>query len=453
MAVFDRIEGWRQASGLLQTGWVTGAARLVLWLEPIWLGLMVALFWFPSPAANPASWLARERWLWMLAGIPVIWLARWLLAGRLWSLTPLDFPVIGFVFLCIIGVELAPRQTGIPTRGLMMLGRPLLGIALYQYVVDYARRRGDIRWPLQFSVLFALFGAVLALGATQWNSKSTELLPLINLLPQTRGFPGAEGGFNANEIAGALAWLTPLMAGLALHNWRRSPTSPIYWGAGVAFGLTFLALFLGHSRSALLGVLLSLGVLVGLLLPRRWWIVAGAVAGVVIVLQFLIITNLLGGGQRAGSTLRRDESSMAGRFDIWRSALDIMRDYPLTGIGMSMFRDGRIRARYPAPAYDQPILPHTHNEILQVATDAGVPGLALFIGWHVSLAYMAITAYRRGDRHIRAVVMAAAAGLGAHAVFGLSDTITLWDRFAFVYWWLIGLAAAPYIIMRQHETV
>ena len=47
----------------------------------------------------------------------------------------------------------------------------------------------------------------------------------------------------------------------------------------------------------------------------------------------------------------------------------------------------------------------------------------------------------------RAVAVAVAAGLLAHMVYGMGDAITLWDRFAFGYWWMIGLAAAQYVLV------
>jgi hypothetical protein len=43
-------------------------------------------------------------------------------------------------------------------------------------------------------------------------------------------------------------------------------------------------------------------------------------------------------------------------------------------------------------------------------------------------------------------VLAAATGLLAHAVYGVGDAITLWDRFIFVFWWIMGLVGAVYAV-------
>ena len=85
-------------------------------------------------------------------------------------------------------------------------------------------------------------------------------------------------------------------------------------------------------------------------------------------------------------------------------------------------------------------------EWLQAATDLGVPGLIVFVGFQAAAGWMLWRVWRRGSPRDRAVALAVAAGLVAHMIFGLGDAIALWDRFAFGYWWMIGLAAAQYAV-------
>jgi hypothetical protein len=44
-----------------------------------------------------------------------------------------------------------------------------------------------------------------------------------------------------------------------------------------------------------------------------------------------------------------------------------------------------------------------------------------------------------------AAALAAGGALAAHAFFGIGDAIALWDRFAFLFWWMLGLTAAVYL--------
>lgn len=391
--------------------------------------VMIAAFWLPSPT--------RDRWLWLVFLLPVAWAARWVGTRRLWPNTPLQWLFLAFFVLGALNVWLAPY-----TRGLMMLGRPLLGVALYFYFVEHVCHHHSLRWLLGATTLFSLLLGVIALLSTQWNIKSEQLGLIVDFLPNVTTLPGIEGGFNANEVAGALIWLTPVMAALAVYRWRdRLPRA----GVTLAFLALFAALFIGQSRLAIIGLLIALGFIARLLLPRGRQRNTALVAIILLgILEVLIINNVFNLGNRQ-RMLERDEASFSDRVDIWRSGLAIISDYPLTGAGMSMFRYNPIRQLYPVAKYKDRILPHAHNEWVQIGSDLGIPGLIVFSGWYIAAGAMLLASYRRGSAEVKALAVGVAAGLLAHAVYGVGDAIPLWDRFAFVFWWLFALAGAAYI--------
>ncbi len=432
------------AHSLLKT-----VAHWILILEPFWLAFMLFAFWYPSPQ--------RDAWMWLLVGIPLTMVARFILYQRLWTRFPLDVVFLIFIVMALLNMRFAPY-----TRGLIMLGRPLLGMALCLYFVDYARVHGKLDGLLIGTLLMGLLVAFLALTGSQWNSKSDQLLPIINLLPRFTQFPAAEGGFNANEIAGALAWLTPLLAGVALLPFDSPVVGTRYivslqrnfvfrnlwrWVSAITFLLLFAALFFGQSRFALGGTLLALALMTPLVMKSwRWRGLAWAGLIAVAVLEIMIMRNVFNPAN-LNQQVSRDEDSLSARFDIWNSALHIIHDYPLTGVGLNMFRDNRVRAVYPVPTFLQPVLPHTHDEFLQFGTDMGIPGLALFIALYGAAGWMLWRGYRSGVRSVQIIAASVAAGLLAHAFFGIGDAVTLWDRFAFLFWWLLALAAAQYILV------
>lgn len=419
-------------------------ARGILWLEPLVLALTALAFWYPTPA--------RTNWLWLLALLLPISAARYVIYRRLFTRTPLDVWFAAFLLLGILNVYLAPY-----TRGLEMLARPILGMALAYAMIESARTAGHLRGPLQAITLLALLVGILAIGSTQWVAKSAPLDPIIRVLPTLEGFPGAERGFNPNEIAGALTWLIPLMAALMVYRWQQRQQR---WDVTLNFGMLFAALFLGQSRAAVIGVLTTLLLMVPFLFRRvRWRLLAWGAVGLCIAAQALISVNLAEQqralAESAASTTAEssqpegEETSMDARFQIWASALATMRDYPLTGVGLAMFRDNRVRANYPVPIMGGKILPHAHNEPLQVGADMGLPGLIVFLGLYAAAGYMLWVSWRHGDGLLRAVCVGTAGGLVAHFVYGLADAVTLWDRFAFVFWMLLGLAGAQYVLARS----
>lgn len=369
--------------------------------------------------------------------------ARWAVHGRILTITKLDVVWLVWFGLGIANIYLAPY-----TRGFIMLARPLLGIIIYFSIIEAVRQQKKLDRIIFYITLLAILVGVLALFGTQWNEKSFQFEPFLSILPTLESLPlPPEAGlsFNANEIAGAIAYILPVMAGIAIYHWRMKLPR---MGVTLAFGILFLSLFLGQSRLSIAGVLLALAVIILLLIPRgKWKMAAWSALGIITILELVIIYN-------PASRLElgeRDEDSFSGRFDIWSSAMSVVGDYPLTGAGLNMFRDRRVLEKYPVPRwFPSPgatrILPHTHNEVLQMATDMGIPGAVIFITIHIAAVYMAFQVWRYGDEYAKAVSISAVTGLLAHAVFGVGDAITFWDRFAFLFWVIVGLLRAQHLL-------
>jgi O-antigen ligase len=439
-------------------------ARAALWLEPLILIAAIYFFWFPSNYPySLAEPIDRFEYRWLLALIVPLIGVRLLLYRRPWTATPLDAWLIALIGIGLFNTEFAPYDT----RGAFMLLRPLLGLALVIGTVELARLSNGMTLPATLILILALLIGVLALFATRWDAKSDELYDLARSLPRFELPPFASGGFNPNEIAGAIAWVLPPAAALSFYPFARRWRA-LNVLAAIAFTLLATALILGQSRFAIAGVLLALLAVAIWVVPRGWPRYAALLAWVAVValeaaltLNLFDVTRSAGAGSAAVGLSGRDESSFTRRFDIWESGLAIVRDHPLTGAGINNFRAGPVRADYPVAPWDMPvgatepqpgyqtrILPHAHNETVQIAADLGLPGLIVYIGWHLTLLYMMWVCWRRGDRGAQIVALAVTGGVMAHAVFGLGDAIPLWDRFIFVYWALLGLGAAQYALVR-----
>ncbi len=438
------------------------SAKFLLWLEPLTLLAMVYTFWFPSNYPAPyAEPIDRTQFAWLLLFVAVFMLLRFIAYGRLWSRTPLEFWLIGLIVVGWLNLQTADgifnRQIApYPTRGAFMLMRPLLGLTLIVYFMETANARKSMLIPLLWMLALGLAVGIIALGTTQWVTKAAAINAITDSMPRFT-LPPFINSFNPNELAGALAWLTPLLAGLALYPWSRGKRL-LRGLSAVAFILLFAALFLGQSRFAITGVILGLCGIALFIVPRglpRYAALAGLV--LIILLQAALFLNIfpspVSESTSAAGISERDESSFTRRFDIWRSALDMMIDHPLTGTGINNFRSGPVREDYPVVTYDfdcpqstgcPRVLPHAHNELLQIGADLGIPGLIIFLGWHLTTAYMLWVCWRKGDQAARVVAVAVAAGLLAHIVFSMGDAIALWDRLHFVHWLLIGLAAGQY---------
>lgn len=424
--------------------------RLLFGLETGLLATMLFGFWFSTPT--------RDQWLFLLAGIPVLLLLRWWVAGRPWPRSPLNGWMLALVGLGALNILFAPfnRDPGnLLYAYAVIFARVWLGIALVWWLIGLVEARGSLGCPLLVAGCLSAGLGLLALGVSAWTGKSSLFQPLINLLPRwgeaLRPFEAAS--MNPNELAGALALLTPLMFGAAAWAGIRGRR-----GAGVILALVggglLLVAMVGQSRFALTGIFAALA----LLLPwalGRWWMRAGlwlCVAVLIVVQAGIILRPITSASNTVNNPdllNERDQESWSQRLDIWSSALAITRAYPLTGAGANMFRDGRVRALFPAASFPGNAAPHAHNAWLQMSADMGVPGLLLYLGLQITLVWMLVRTWRQGDPAARAAALGMGGGLLAHAVYSLGDAVPLWDRLAFVYWLLTGLAAASYSLITK----
>lgn len=437
---------------------------LWLLLEGMLLLVMSYAFWHHSPPL-------RDQWVWLLwLAIPAFRI-RMALVGHFWTWTPLNDLLLLFLLLTAYNFANAPFARN---DYVIVMSRPLLGIWVFLYCLEVARATKRLH-----GLLLVLVGASLLLGAvalttTQWAmAKSAPFAFLIAALPRFDYNAYGDAirnlllGFNPNEVAGALAWLAPLMAGLALGSRGRTKaeSAPDWlWralrvGAGLAFALLFVALFVGQSRFAIAGVLGSLVLLIVALVPHsaRRYALLGAV-GVVALLQAALVLNVFNpaAADAGGGLSARDQRTFSTRFELWERGVRMMVDYPTTGTGMSMYRTAVSQPEYVIQYYVEQGFPppHAHNEWIQMGADLGVPGFLLYIGWQLVVLWMLWKGWRSGDERLRIVAAAVFAGLLAHAAYGLGDAVTLWDRFSIVLWALVGLAGAQYVLaVRRDEDV
>lgn len=411
-----------------------GVWALILALEPVFVA--AALLWY---------WLTPEHLEALLLFVPPM-LARGVVHRRLWARTPLDVLLLALVVAIYLNYLYAPYA-----RSLWIGGRGILGVLVVLSFAAMARQRGDVDRLVKATLALSGIVAIFALTMSIWSDKSDILRPMIDLIPRISGVAGVRGGFNVNEIAGAMAWLLPVVASIMIHDWRfrLAGTQWRRWSVSLIFALLWVAVFFGQSRMAIFGLIAAMGLLIMALIPAgRWRMIAWAALIALTVAEMVLFIGVFSPDEKLES---RDEASLTSRLLIWDSAAQMIVDYPLTGVGMNKYRLSDVRKAYPVAGYENRILPHAHNEVLQIGADLGVPGVLLFVGWHGVAAWMLWRVWRHGEAFQRALAVGLLASLLAHGVFGLGDTIALWDRLSFVFWWILGLVAALYVVSVRQD--
>lgn len=416
------------------------------------LSLTAPLLLFPAPKRILA-----------LAVVPGLWLLSALI-GRRPPLprTPFNLALLLMAVMLLVSLWATPDIS----LSLSKISGLVLGFGVF-----FATRReaARLRWGLTVFMAFGLGVAALGLlGASWFTDKLTPLNALTARLPQLiSGLQGAESGFHPNEVAGALLWTLPLLLSLSLSG--LTEIKPKGWLFALWLGSLFegLVFVLSQSRGGYLGLTAALMLMALLALPprlRRWALVTGGLLTAALLTQ---AKALLGWFTASGASTNSALSlaTLESRLEIWSRAVAILQDFPLTGIGMNLFRS-LVPAHY--PFYINPStfnFGHAHNEFLQAALDLGLPGLVSLLALYLIAFWMLAEIWRHSfssaqpgqenwftlranapftPKLTRAAALGLLGGLLAHLLYGLTDAVALGAKPGLLFWMLLGLISGLY---------
>jgi O-antigen ligase len=202
-------------------------------------------------------------------------------------------------------------------------------------------------------------------------------------------------------------------------------------------------------------VMPALVVALSLTLGRAAWVGTCIAVGLLLVLKDLRLTALLPVAialifalapdsvtSRMMSVFDQRDPTRLDRIDMLRIGAEIVRDYPLTGVGPNMIP--HVYPEYRAPGAPATVNPHLHNVPMQIAAERGVPALAVWLWFVATLTLGLFRLFRTAqDKVLPAAALAAvAAMLGAGLFeynFGDSEFLML----------LLVLATLPFAAARH----
>lgn len=132
------------------------------------------------------------------------------------------------------------------------------------------------------------------------------------------------------------------------------------------------------------------------------------------------------------------------RMRVWQSSLNVIRDYPITGLGLDQFLYA-FRGRYIIPdAWQEPDLSHPHNILLDFWIRLGLAGIVTLIWLQLAFWRAARQAYRywRGrDQLCFALVVGAMGCMINLLAHGLVDNSVYVNDLALVFAFVLSLTA------------
>jgi O-antigen ligase len=432
-------------------------------LERAQLGLLAAL-----AATVPVSIFASEA---LLALGVLVLAARVATRAARFPATPLDAPLVSLVMWTLLAASFAAD----PARS-HENAKKLVLFALFYVAVEVLAREGDRDRVLSAALVggLALAGLMVAqrlfLGYDHLDRRPNGFLghymsasgvtmgvlllavARVGFSPRARVRPAGltlpllvlagVGAVAAATAAGhglvatrlCVAALAGVGAALALS--RNPAVRAAEAGLpAVTVAVTAWALVASQTRSAWVGAVVGLGALALLRAPRLLWVLGAAILAV-LVLRPAAVTERLTIG----------DASSRDRYYMWQAGLDMVLERPVFGLGPGMVLFEYPRYRWPEATH--PMQPHLHNNLLQVAAERGLPGLAFLLWWAIAAFAAALREARRGAAAGRGPGWAAAgalAALSAAFVAGLFE-YNLGDSEVLMLCLL--LAAVPFALAR-----
>jgi len=310
--------------------------------------------------------------------------------------------------------------------------RVVLPVAWGLMLARTIRRRGHYRFLLRTIVVAGVAAALMGLVYVGVFRKRDALQMVLGHRNFLSIFLLGPILFCVADLYGHFRRLMGKSSGGGVTGWP--------WQVCLALAVIMLVTFV---LCGAIGAWLGLALGVGCLAAQHWtrrrrWAAVGAVAGcAVIALAVMSAPDV--------------ERWMAGRqqlqrWFLWKGAGRMFAEHPLTGWGTGMFLPCFQLYKPQAPmryGLLTQLTLHPHNELLLIAVEGGLAGLALYVGGLAAgLRALFRSVERSGDARRRARAWALLAAVVAMFVQGtVTVSLRYWGPSA-IYWTLIGLILA-----------
>ncbi|MGB0385642.1 MAG: O-antigen ligase family protein [Ardenticatenaceae bacterium] len=343
------------------------------------------------------------------------------LSALFWPQDALDWAIACFTIWGALSLSFADTQD-VATREFRVV---VSQSAMWFWLIRRSRLSMSQRFRL-VDVLVASAVVVAVYGLYQWFF--TANIITAEGVRRIRGVYGSP-----NNLALMLERIVPIVGALLLlaPDWRRRV---LYAVAAVPL---ILCLFLTFSRGAwLLGLptaLLWLGWWGGPV--ARKWTIRVALVGVMTLIPFV-------GTERFASTLNFEGGTWYIRFRLWEATWDMLRDFPILGVGLDNFLYVYDAYRLPE-AWREPDLSHPHQIFLHFWVALGIPGLLLLF-WQQGAfwrKWRQLSQYVPKNSNAWGLLIGLGASMAATLAHGMIDNSYFLVDLAFIWMMTLALVA------------
>ena len=347
--------------------------------------------------------------------VPLLLFLLWTFASVWWSTdrygafqTWAHWCFCSAVFLVALQVLEDRRHLRIILAAVLFSGGVIAALGIIQYLFE-------VTWIKQQIVPAATF-----------NNKNMAAQFTVLVIPVALGFLlGCNSRWRVVSATGVLALLLTFLG----YTFSRAAWIATFVEIAFLLGLAsyqFIRLHqpLAHHRWKLAGVFVAIAIAAIMLnLTHRGW--RWKADDALVHATGFMTASASDDKESNGRNKRRSIETVAVRLLLWRNTLEIIRDHPVTGVGLTNFQ-----VHYPASTFEGTTDPgmrlnrtpaYAHNDFLQIFAEGGVVATVLVV-WVVALlllnlARLFATTIAPEDRLLGGTCMAAIAGLAVNALF------------------------------------
>jgi O-antigen ligase len=410
------------------------------WVQLAVLVVLAPLFVFPKP----------QFW-WVFLIIPLLLIGRILFKKQFWQKTPLDLPLL--IIFAAIAVSYF-KSTDI-SHSLPKIAGLLFGILLFYAAVALLKSEKLLKWGVAIFLAGGfIFSIIGLLGMPTFKVKHLDFLMKIkDMIPRIDfNLPGAEAGFSTNAIGGSLLLLIPLFFVLLLLTWNRKTRQEAPYGPFSSFLLTGGLLITGsvllltQSRGAWGGAFIAT-IIIGLIflfqkITSKKIIIITIIALLLVIIVAAVGINSLSHAQQLKPGMKQVQGTLQFRIHVWNITIPVIRENPLWGVGLNNFRTvPEVRFFWSS----------THNQLLHVATELGIPALIAYLSLLIIAGFMCIEIFKKSPiLWLRCAALGLGWGQLAFLFFGLTDAIPPGAKVGIFFWLSLTLITAIFrFIMLQ----
>ena len=396
-------------------------------------GLLALLVFTPLARGSVQGWAVTVMEMVTLSALTFFLLEKCLAWEWKWIRTPLDAPLAALIIVTLLSLVFSlHRQSSI--RSLIILINYLV---IFYLVIHMVRTRSQLRQLIyviiSVAVFLAVFGIFKSFGANPfpWWDYADLKNTYADRLTSTFGCP--------NHLAGYMEMALPLLLSLFLLG----------LGPGVALILGYsallllAALMLSLSRGGWISTLLSLSFMAGALLAspsfRRKKLLGAIIVGsLVLALIALVSTPVV---DRVKTAMEKEEeASFYSRVVAWGGVVDMIADYPLTGIGPGNFKT--VFTQYQPPGLRSHFT-MAHNDYLHFLSETGLLLIPVIIWMIIALYRKGFNKLKNRSRLVRATTLGAMTGITGILCHSITDFNLHIPANAILFTVLAAIVVAP----------